>query len=316
MNNILWTVRMSWVAAALIGAIFVLYSLYSGFVYIFFNKHYKGIVFTTKNITYITMLSACAVTTTVVISRIFPITVLPPIRISFEGLMVKIAGFIFGPIVGLISGLVTELLCMLFIPSYFHIAYIIAMASYGFLAGLAGILNKRVKSRKWIIFLISNLFLISFLGSMCFFTLTINGTIELVHGIIVTKYIMISILLISIIIIFTFQSITFILYLVWKKRDEKNNFIIKNAGKVDDTKEIAYIDGDIVGTVFLAIITEYFVSALIVPWGDTTLFSSKGGEGYTGLLLYRLCEAPIKIIANTFIIYVAYRTTSPLINRD
>jgi hypothetical protein len=78
------------------------------------------------------MMIAVSVSLTVVISVTIPITVFPPIRVAFSGIMVKITGMFFGPIVGIIVGILTESLCLMFVPSYIHIAYFIVSISFGF----------------------------------------------------------------------------------------------------------------------------------------------------------------------------------------
>ncbi len=321
MSNIIWTTKMSWIASGIVLAGLFMYSLYSGIVYVFFKSKYKGIRFTTKNITYITMLSAAAVTITVVISRIIPITVLPPIRISFEGLMIKITGFIFGPIVGVISGVITDFLCMLFIPSYFHVAYIIVMASYGFVSGMTCVFNNKVKRNKWILFLMSNIFIISFIALMMFFTIDFpTDKINIYKNVYVSKKIMIVILAISALISLMFQLIIFIVYLVFKA---KNKFTFLNTSKKFDyaTKQKKpFLNENIIAILFLSMITEYYVSSLITPWGDISLVTTSSGSstdnGYGALLLYRITEAPIKILLNTAIIYTTWRAISPLIKKN
>jgi ECF transporter S component (folate family) len=100
------------------------------------REKYHGIRFTTKNIAYITMFTAISVSITIVISLTIPITVFPPIRVAFEGIMVKITGFIFGPIVGIVVGLITELLVTIFVPSFIHPAYVLVTIAYGFVSGV------------------------------------------------------------------------------------------------------------------------------------------------------------------------------------
>lgn len=319
----MWTDKMSWISSGIIGVLFIIYASYNGFIYLFFPKKYKGIVFTTKNITYITMLSACSVTITVIVSRIVPVTVLPPIRISFEGLMVKASGFIFGPIVGFISGIVTDSLCMLFIPSYFHVAYLISMGFYGFIAGLIGVLNRNCKDKKWIIFLISNLFVIGFISFMAYYTFQIQSLISIYHNIKLPSYIVTTILFITSGFILFFQFIIFFISLFLKLQKSKNSFFYNNHFFKRSTKKIKLIDfdGNIIAILFLAILTEYLISSLIIPWGDVSIVSpikrsSNLSDGYLGIFLYRLIEAPIKIIVNTLIIYITWKSVSVLIKKD
>lgn len=73
------------------------------------------------------MLSSVSVVATIIVSITIPITVLPPIRIAFEGLMIKITGYMFGPIIGIICAAVTDILVMLFVPSYIIVYYIFGL---------------------------------------------------------------------------------------------------------------------------------------------------------------------------------------------
>ncbi len=321
MNNILWTPKMAMIVSLFILSLFIVYCIYSGIVYVFFRSHYKGIHFTTRNITYITMLSAASVTITVVISRIIPLTVLPPIRISFEGLMIKISGFIFGPIVGFISGAVTDALCLLFIPSYFHIAYFLLIVFYGFSAGLVSSFNRLIKNHKWIIFLFSNIFVVSFITLISYFTLQMDTTkINIYGNIYISKNIAIFILILSGMFAMLFQFAIFIYYILTRYKDR---YLFLNATfaftKLKEMGEKKEVYGNILAIVFLTIFTEYFLTGIISPWGDVSIFSGgspKDNSGYGALVLFRIMEAPIKIVFNTAIIYISWRAIYPLIHKD
>ena len=306
----------------IIVSIFVLYCLYSGIVFVFFRSHYKGIRFSTKNITYIAMLTAASVTITVVISRVVPFTVLPPVRISFEGLMVKIAGFVFGPIVGFASGLITDLICILFIPTYFHIAYLITIVAYGFVCGLASDFNKLVKEKKWIIFLISNILILLFSFLLIYNITTFTGKeIAIYHKLKVPKKLALGIISGVCILIFLIQAIAFVICYLQKKKN-KNSFLLKIYYIYESQKFFPQkFNDNMLAIVFLAIVTELFITALIVPWGDLSLFKVKNqpknvASGFMAILMYRCMEAPIKIIFNSALIYSSYMVMKPLIKKD
>lgn len=299
--------RMAYIASGVVGLLFVLYCLYNGYIYTFHRKHYKGIRFTTKNIAYITMLSAVSVSVTIVISIIFPITVFPPIRIAFEGLMIKICGYLFGPIVGFLSGVITDALCLLFVPSYIHIAYLIVVASFGFLAGLIGSLNRSVGKQKWIIMLFINGFLIAFGALSClsiaYSDFSSHG-VNLFFGLYASKT-----ALIYIIVFGTGGTVVFLwlLYLFMLTTHRKSRW------------------NELLPIIALCVVTEYWVTGLISSWGDIaflTLSQNVSGvttatvNGYGITLLARIAMAPPKIMFNIAVIYVTYRTVSPLIKKD
>ncbi|VEU59616.1 substrate-specific component FolT of folate ECF transporter [Mesomycoplasma neurolyticum] len=68
--------------------------------------------------------------------RLFPIAVLPSLRFSIIGLPIKITGFIFGPIIGLLTGFLADLISFWFAPTTFSYFYTIALSLTGFIPGL------------------------------------------------------------------------------------------------------------------------------------------------------------------------------------
>ncbi|WP_033161479.1 ECF transporter S component [[Mycoplasma] collis] len=68
--------------------------------------------------------------------RLFPIAVLPSLRFSIVGLPIKITGFIFGPIIGFLTGFLTDLVSFWFAPTSFSPYYTIALALNGFIPGI------------------------------------------------------------------------------------------------------------------------------------------------------------------------------------
>ena len=298
--NIFYSNTMAYIASGCVGFMFIAYSVYNGYFYIFKPEKYKGIRFTTKNIAYITMLSATSVTVTIIVSVTFPITVFPPVRIAFEGLMVKITGFIFGPIVGMLSGCVTDGLALLFVPSYIHISYLIVIASYGFLSGLISSLYKSTKENTWFMYAFTNVFILMFAALACFMTyFHSSNSIPLFSGIIVTKMILIYTILVG-----TLSSIVILTAIIFVYR------------KMDKTKSKWQI---IVPIIALAIVNEYWITTLISAWGDIaflTASSANSSKNYGLTMIGRLAMAPIKIIFNIIVIYITYRAIHPLIDKD
>ncbi|WP_338975655.1 hypothetical protein [Spiroplasma endosymbiont of Monopis laevigella] len=277
-----------------LSSIMLAYILMNSFWKWFRKDKYKGVRFTTKNIAYITMLSSVSVVATIIVSITIPITVLPPIRIAFEGLMIKITGYMFGPIIGIICSAVTDILVMLFVPSYISIYYMFCIIFTGFLAGIAGIFKVKLKDYPWVIFALINFFIIFFAGGGMYIVISGKQSSYSMSGIIVNKYVLASIMggggIIGLLSIY---SVLF--YYLLKK-------------EIYRIKEILPI-------ILLAVVAEYVTTVLIASYADMTLFDPNAKDyGVTAIM--RIVQAPLKIIINSIIIYVTWRTVNPLINID
>ncbi|MBN0970955.1 ECF transporter S component [Mycoplasma phocoeninasale] len=89
-----------------------------------------------KRIAFVGVLIAVSVVFFIISVRILPISALPSFKFSFIGLPIKITGFIFGPIVGLITGVLADLISFALIPTYYNFLYTLAVATAGFIPGL------------------------------------------------------------------------------------------------------------------------------------------------------------------------------------
>ena len=301
LSRIFYSTSMAYIASGVLGVIFLIYVLYNGYIYIFRPSQYKGIRFTTKNIAYITLLSAVSVTVTVIVSITFPITVFPPIRIAFEGLMVKITGYIFGPIVGLLSGILTDGLSLLFVPSYIHISYLIVIASYGFLSGCVMALKRASGRHQWILFWLTNLFVFVFGACAVIFTIynSSSSSISLFHGLNVSKTGLVYVIGVGT--LGTLAILWIIYFVYWR---------------IDRTMRKWY---ELLPIIMLCIVCEYWVTTLISAWGDIAFLTAAQGNSsanYGLTMIARLAMAPLKIVFNTIVIYITYRALSPLIAKD
>ncbi|WP_338985151.1 hypothetical protein [Spiroplasma endosymbiont of Diplazon laetatorius] len=285
--------NMAYAMSGFIGFFIVLYFLYNAMSFWILKEKYHGIRFTTKNIAYITMFTAINVSITVVISLTVPITVFPPIRIAFEGIMVKITGFIFGPIIGVLVALITEVLVMIFVPSFIHPAFIVVIICYGFIAGIGSSFLRLGKGYNWVPMLLINLFLIGFAAFMVFVINDYSGDPISVFGFELTNQQYKWIFLASIIACLVIFWIIYILLLA------------KGHSKVLHV---------LLPIILFATASEYLVTAVISAWGDAGFLGIDGG--YTTMFIGRLVQAPLKIIFNSAVLYLTYKAVSPLIKRD
>ncbi|MGL5268152.1 MAG: hypothetical protein ACRC8P_00050 [Spiroplasma sp.] len=257
---------------------------------------YKGSRFTTKNIAYITMLTSVSVVATIVVSVTIPITVLPPVRLAIEGLMVKIAGYMFGPVIGIISATITDILVMLFVPSYINPVYIFCIVLTGFVSGIAGVLKIKLKNYPWVIFLLINLFMIFFAAGGAFLTLQYpQENISLSAGVTMNKYAVAGIIVGGG--LFTLLIIYIALFFYWKNGEKK---------KIHDILPI----------ILLAVFAEYVITVLIGSYADMNFLSPSSSKDYGLTMIPRIVMAPVKIIINSIIIYITWKTVNPLITID
>ncbi|MEA4115320.1 ECF transporter S component [Mycoplasma sp. 744] len=91
-----------------------------------------------RKISFVGILIAISVVFLVISVGIMPFFSYPSFKISFIGLPVKITGFIFGPIVGGLVGLLSDLISFLFLPTNYNPLYTLATASNGIIAGIIG----------------------------------------------------------------------------------------------------------------------------------------------------------------------------------
>lgn len=91
---------------------------------------------TSKKIAFIAVLIATSIAFVVIGAQLAAISSLPSLKLSLAGLPVKISGYLFGPIVGLVIGFTTDILTFLFVPTFYHPLYSLALGISGFIPGV------------------------------------------------------------------------------------------------------------------------------------------------------------------------------------
>ena len=72
-------------------------------------------------------------------TRFVAITSFPSFKLSLAGLPIKIISFIFGPIIGFITGFTTDIISFIFMPAFYFPLYSVALGVSGMLPGLSAI---------------------------------------------------------------------------------------------------------------------------------------------------------------------------------
>ena len=96
-----------------------------------------------KKIALVSILVATSIVFVVIFNRIFAIATIPSFKIAIAGLPIKLSGYIFGPLVGIITGVISDLLSFAIFPTIFHAYYTLAFAFAGYIPGIFGYLMHR-----------------------------------------------------------------------------------------------------------------------------------------------------------------------------
>lgn len=88
-----------------------------------------------KRIAFISILIAMSISFVIIGAQAFAISSFPSFKLSLVGLPVKIVGFLFGPLTGLLVGITTDILSFVFVPIFYHPLYSVALGITGMLPG-------------------------------------------------------------------------------------------------------------------------------------------------------------------------------------
>ena len=104
---------------------------------------------TNKKIAFVSILIAASVAFVLIFTRIAPIASLPSFKLMAGGLPVKLTGYIFGPLIGMVTGAISDIVSFTLTPTYIHWWYTIAFSMAGAVPGVVGFLmNKHWKKHE------------------------------------------------------------------------------------------------------------------------------------------------------------------------
>ena len=268
--------------------------------------------FQIKKIVIIALFAATSTSVVFILTKFTSLTVIPSVRIAFEGVLVKISGFLFGPFVGMVCAIATEFGVLLFIPSYFHYKYFLVLIAFGFFSGMIKVLIKgKVSIRGQIIAIFFGL--VFFFGlTQFFFYLNLsennnlkfhswNETVRLFKLKYLSNLNFMSLVFFGNLFAFfvLFAGVFFITFLINNRRKRPSFISLKTLRNV-------------LPILVLAFFAEYFVSVFIST--SANQFGESSQSGFI-LLTMALLIAPFKIAINTFIIYQVWNAFNKHISR-
>lgn len=129
-----------------------------------------------KRIAFVSILIAMSISFVVIGSQVAAISAFPTIKLSLAGLPIKIIGYIFGPLIGLITGFVTDILSFVFIPAFYYPLYSLSLGISGMVPGLVNVVYKyfykKLRNENTIISLKNKVVLLEY--KKCFATIDKN----------------------------------------------------------------------------------------------------------------------------------------------
>ncbi len=238
----------------------------------------------TKKIAYVSILVAASVVFVIIGSKLFAITTFPSFKVAFGGLPVKITGYLFGPIIGAITGIIADLLSFALLPTYYHPIYTFIMAMSGFIPGVVYFIMVR-KERSINTHFFATLFVLLVLafGLLSGIQFIPQSTLEASKSPIKSRWIIqllacggIGVLIIV-------------------------HIILRFINKPKLFKTIAPI------MMFAAILEVH--NSLMTPLADNQSLGVSYGVAYVG----HLFTSPVKLLSNVVIITLTYKIIGPLI---
>lgn len=275
----------------------------------FLRVYFTRYNWTNRKIAFVSILIAVSVVFVLIMTSILPFLIWPSLKISVGGLPIKITGYIFGPFIGMITGIVSDTLTFAFKPTYWHWAYMLSFAITGFVPGVVGyFMNRRWRGQgvfeeqnkdkinKLNVFLTMSLLaliaigfsaVIYFFGSEMFDTSKIATLSDDEKPIITNKWVFLALALSGI----GSMGIGIILMMFFLKKSTINTML---------------------PIIAFSAILEIIVTPLIAL-GDISVLGTKQSAGFITVVSTHFLMSPVKIWVNLAVIFITYKIISPLI---
>ncbi|MCV3743727.1 hypothetical protein OF377_02465 [Ureaplasma sp. ES3154-GEN] len=249
----------------------------------------------------IILLTVLSANTASVIFRAWPGT-----RVTLEGILIKIGGLLFGPILGIFIGAMTDLLSVALTAGVFHYGYLIAAMAFGLIGGLIRIVLTTSKRKDMVFAIYSSLTTLVIGAGILLFLKFATGNEGFKIDLFGLNLSLTTDRMLIIIGVFFGLSILIIWLALGLKMLLKKRY--KNHKK--KSKQDWFI---IFTPVFVTVIlTETVVNVMMLPSFDAELSSLK----YSQWLSIRSISLIPMVVFNLFLIYPIFKIVVPLIKYD
>ena len=234
----------------------------------------------------------------------------PGTRVTIEGILIKIGGLLFGPVLGMFIGALTDLLTIALTAGVFHYGYLISSIAFGLISGLIADIfkNSYRKNYQYAIWSTITLIFIDILV-IVFLQLKLNSTFINIEFLSLDIHIETN-LLIGIIVGLISLGIIFVwIGLIYYNKKVKNSNSFKTQRQKFTQSHWYYYFTSILSCV---IVTDALINVLMMPQFDAQLSTLTVEQWIT---IRGIIFGP-EIIFNFILIFPIYKVIFPIVNYD
>ena len=238
---------------------------------------------------YTSIMIAVAVVFVIIGVMLLAITSYPSFKISFAGLPVKLAGYLLGPLVGAVTGFLTDLISFLFLPTFYFPGYSLTLAITGMIPGIVmWIMIKKPRGINTHFFATLGIFVIIWLLLFTFFWLLPAKQIDQSTSDFISSKLIYYVIGLSGI------TSNIIILIILRFSLSPKNFIA-------------------IAPIMMFTSISGVVNCFMMPYWDYIML---GIDYKFNLIGHYLLTLPIKLWFNVIIVYVAWKVIHPIIDKS
>ena len=248
-----------------------------------------------QKIAYMAVFIAASVAVVLIFNTFVPLMIIQSFRVAFAGIFVKIAGLILGPIIGGLSGLLTDLFILILRPADYHPGYTLTLILFGTVAGLTLFLRESIRKLKNrnILFYITVILLILVAVASSFAFIDFAPDTLMLFNVSFLRFELAQVIALIVGSIVVFLTITLFLKNWYKTKPEKLN--------------------DLLVIIVMNVIIDFVISQPLISFFDG--YSAVSGVPFLTVYMTRLGTTTITVLWNTLLIYVIWRILQPIVWR-
>ena len=238
---------------------------------------------------YTSIMIAVAVVFVIIGSMLFAITAYPSFKISFAGLPVKLAGYLLGPLVGAVTGFLTDIISFLFLPTFYFPGYSLTLAITGMIPGIVmWIMIKKPRGINTHFFTTLGMFVFIWIFLFCFFWWLPAKDVDSATSDLVSSKLIYYVIGLSGI------TSNIIILIILRFSLSSKNFIA-------------------IAPIMMFTSISGIVNCFMVPYWDQIML---GIPYLKNLIGHYLLTLPLKLWFNVIIVYVAWKVIHPIIDKN
>jgi len=221
-------------------------------------------------------------------------------RVLIEGILIKIGGLLFGPIIGMCLGVATDFLTVAITGGIFHYGYLIAAAGFGLIGGIVRSITNMSKSKNINFAIYSTILIVGLCGTVIALVYesllpdTGSFTVDILsYSLTLTLNQIILILSLFAAITVLIVWVSYFVYIWWKKKyPKKENWFLK-----------------FIPVLIVIVLSEILINVLMMPAFDATISTL----GYNAWFTIRVLLLIPSVLLNIAIIFPIFKVIGPIV---